>query len=54
VVREELLTVVGGNFYFETQVQVRFRSDNAMALTPDAGVICFSTPPGCLRQVIRG
>jgi hypothetical protein len=33
--REELLTVVGGNFCFETPVQVRFRSDNVMAPTRD-------------------
>ena len=33
--REGLLTVVGDNFCFETRVQVRFRSDNVMALTRD-------------------
>ena len=33
--REDLLTVVGGNFYFDTPVPVRFRSNNVLALTRD-------------------
>jgi hypothetical protein len=33
--REDLLTVVGGNFYYETPVPVRFRDQNIVGLSRD-------------------